>query len=192
MKPSKDYINLMPKAQPKPRRIELPGPAAAVAALFVLGWAAAFGLQWKEQRNQQERLAALVATKQELVRQLDALYRELGITGSAGATTDRAALVLSLMNERVEWSEVFRQFSLIAPPGLWFDSVDGKAAARPEISIRGGALNYRIVTDFLRAMEKTGYFLSPQLLSARRIEIQGRETIGFEILSAIRKGKEGK
>ncbi|MDH4163658.1 MAG: PilN domain-containing protein [Nitrospirota bacterium] len=190
MKRPKDYINLMPKAAPTPRRV--PGPAAVAGALFVLGWAAAFGWQWKEQLDLRERLAFESLTKQERLRQLDALYRELGIAGPGGVSAERATLIIGLMNERVEWSEVFRQFSLIAPAGLWFDSVEGKAGERAEITIRGGALTYATVSDFLRSMQKTGYFLTPQLVYAQKIRIQGQDAIGFEILSAIRKGKGAK
>ena len=190
MKTTKDYINLMPKSGPKPRR--LPGPTVAAAALLALGWATAFGWQWQEQRGLRERLAFLTSTKQERLRQLDGLYRELGLAGPEGTSAERTALIVSLMNERVEWSEVFKQFSLIAPAGLWFDSVEGTAAQRAEIKIRGGAVNYVTVSEFMRSMQNTGYFLSPQLIYAQKIEIQKREAIGFEILATIRKGNTPK
>jgi Tfp pilus assembly protein PilN len=184
LKSAKDYINLLPQEEKKPTSFATRG--VLLALLFLLVWLGLFGWQAKQQSGLKERLAALTAQKQSLRQQGDVLRKELGIT--AGSTAlGKAALVQSLLEERVLWSSVFLQFSRIVPKGLWFDSLEGSAAGKAEIKIRGGAFNYAAVTEFMVSMEKTGYFEFPQLSYAQKAVTQGHDVVGFEIISGIKK-----
>src|SRR5574337_1069310 len=184
MKPVKDYINLLPQKEKGPSLITSKGQIAA--ALFLLAWLGLFGWQAKQQWDLKNRLAILAAQKKALQQQADMARKELGIT-AAGADPTNNALVQSLLEERVLWSEVFRQFSQIVPKGLWFDSLEGNTAGKAEIKIKGNAFNYLSIAEFMLAMEKSGYFNNPQLFYAQKSAVQGQEVVGFEIVSGIKK-----
>ena len=119
-----------------------------------------------------------VFSKPEVIRRVNADFIPVAL---------KAALVNRLLGDRVLWSEVFKQFSLLVPKGLWFDSLEGSSAGKAEIRLRGGSFNYVSVAEFMLAMEKSGYFEKPQLMFAQKSMVQGQEVVGFEIVSGIRK-----
>jgi len=160
-----------------------------VIALFAVVWFAVFGAKLMERRNLQIRQVVLAAQGQELNRQLTVLQQELGLTSAGGMTPEKAALIKNLLGERVLWSEVFKRFSLIVPRGMWFDSLEGSSAGRAAIKIRGGALNYDIISQFMLAMQKSAFFDKPQLSFAQKTVVRGRDAVGFEIICGIRKGQ---
>lgn len=184
-----DYINLLPRIGKTAARTGYTRGGVWLA-LYLLVWAGAFGWQWMEERDARARLAGLADKKQALQQELNALYQELGIAApSAGMTPEQNAIIAGLLSERVVWSEVFRQFSLVVPKGLWFDSLEGTTEGKAEIKIKGGALNYLGVSELMLALDKSGYFVSPQLIYAQKITAQGQDVIGFEIVCGIRKGQ---
>jgi Tfp pilus assembly protein PilN len=184
MKSAKDYINLLPQEEKKPSPLATRG--VLLTLLFLLVWLGLFGWQAKQQVDLKKRMATLTAQKQSLQQQGDVLRKELGIT--AGSTAlGKAALIQSLLEERVLWSSVFKQFSRIVPKGMWFDSLEGNTTGKAEIKIRGGAFNYVAITEFMVSMEKTGYFDFPQLSYAQKAVTQGQDVVGFEIISGIKK-----
>lgn len=182
----KDYINLLPREEIKPSLVMSRGGLLAI--LFTLVWLGLFGWQVYRQWEVDRRLAALLGQRQALRQQADVVIKELGIA-AAGSTPERAALVKSLLDDRVLWSEVFKQFSQIVPRGLWFDGLEGNTAGKVEIRIKGGAFTYLAVAEFISAMDKTGYFANPQLSYAQKAVVQGQEVIGFEIISGIKKNR---
>jgi Tfp pilus assembly protein PilN len=188
MKKTKDYINLLPPKRKKPGRAVNPWWIAV--PLFVLVWTALFGLKYAELRGARAELAAAAARKSGLEQQLALIRAELGLTAAPGSPADNAALIRRLLKERVLWSDVFQQFSRIIPQGVWFDSLEGSSSGAPEIRIRGGAFHYGSIADFMLAMEQSGYFDKPQLLSAQNSVVQGREVIGFSILCGVTKPRE--
>jgi Tfp pilus assembly protein PilN len=183
----KDYINLLPREEKKASLVMTQGGLLAV--LFLLVWLGLFGWQVKRQWEADRRLATLQGQRQELQQQANAMLKELGIT-AAGSVPERAALIKSLLDERVLWSEVFKQFSQIVPKGLWFDGLEGNTTGKVEIRIKGGAFTYLAVAEFMSAMDRSGYFANPHLSYAQKAVIQGQEVVGFEIVSGIRK-KQG-
>jgi Tfp pilus assembly protein PilN len=185
MKKTKDYINLLPPEEKRPARVF--GRAALVSGLFVLAWLGIFGWQLKQVLDLRSRLDMLTVKKQSLRQHLESMYKDLGITVPAGTSPEKAAVIQSILNERVLWSEVFKQFAQLVPKGLWFDSLEGSADGKAEIRIRGGAFNYLTVAEFMLAMEKSQYFEKPQLVSAQKVVVQTREAIGFEIACGIKK-----
>jgi Tfp pilus assembly protein PilN len=183
MKKTKDYINLLPPEERKPGRAF--NYTVLLSCLFVLVWLAVFGWQGKQLRDLQSRFDTLTMKKQALQGQLAQIYKDLGIVLPAGTSPEKAWLIQSILSERVLWSDVFKQFSLIVPRGLWFDSLEGSSVGKAEIKIRGGAFNYRTISEFMLAMEKTGFFEKPQLVFMQKAMLQGQETVGFEITCGI-------
>jgi len=160
-----------------------------IVALFVFLWIAVFGAEIRDKRNLQVRQVALVSQGQALNRQLTELQKEFGLTSADGMTPDKAALIRSLLSERVLWSEVFKKFSLIVPRGMWFDSLEGSSSGSAEIKIRGGALSYDTISRFMLAMQKTSFFDKPQLSFAQKTVVRGHDAVGFEITCGIKKGQ---
>ncbi len=187
MKRKKDYINLLPPEKKKAKRTF--SRITIGAGLFILAWLVVFGWQAKHISDLRSSERSLAAKKQTLQQQLAFMYQDFGIALPAGTSPEKAWLIQNLLSERVLWSEVFKQFSLIVPRGLWFDNLEGSAAGKAEIKIRGGALTYRTVSEFMQAMEKSPYFEKPQLIFAQKTALQGQEVIGFEIVSGVKKMK---
>jgi Tfp pilus assembly protein PilN len=191
MKSTKDYINLLPSREKGSALTTSKG--LLVALLFAIVWLGLFGWQAKQQWQLKHRLAPLEAQRQALQQQADAMRKELGITSPSATSPEKAALIQTLLEERVLWSEVFKQFSLLVPKGLWFDSLEGNSAGnKAELKIKGGAYAYRTIAAFMFSMEKSGYFNNPQLSYAQKSVIQGQEVVGFEITSGILKKQEAR
>jgi Tfp pilus assembly protein PilN len=187
MKPVKDYINLLPQEEKKPSRLATWG--VLLPLLFVLIWLGLFGRQMLQRRSLQSRLATLNAQKQALQQQADALRKELAAVSPTGMTRDKAALIQDILKERVLWSQVFKQLSLIVPNGLWFDYLEGISDGKAQIRIKGGAFSYLPIADFMHSMEKSGYLEEPQLSYAQRSVVQGRDVVGFEIICGMKKAQ---
>jgi len=187
MKKKKDYINLLPPEEKKPARVL--GKWSLFTAVFVLVWLVVYGLQIKQLLGLRSQLNTLVEKKLALQQQLAVMHKELGIALPAGMSPEKAAVIESIMSERVRWSEVFNQFAMMVPKGLWFDSLEGSTAGKAEIKIRGGAFSYLSVAEFMLAMEKSPYFEKPQLLFAQKAVVQGRDVVAFEIACGIKKAQ---
>ena len=190
MKIEKDYINLLPRKEKKPFPLMKAGSLAVL--LFILVWLAAFGLQAKRTLELRAELESLTAQKQVLQQELASHRKELGPAAVFGATEEQSALIRNLLVERVLWSEVFKQFSRVVPSGVWFDSLEGNSSGRTEIKIMGGALNYPTMGQFMTAMEKSGYFVNPQLSYARKTVVKGRDIVAFQITCETKRGENVK
>jgi Tfp pilus assembly protein PilN len=191
MRPAKDYINLLPR-QEKGRALTT-GRGSLIAILFIVVWLGLLGWQAKQQWDLKRRLGPLERQRQALQQQADAMRKELGISSPTATSPERAALIQSLLEERVLWSEVFKQFSILVPKGLWFDSLEGNTASKKaELKVRGGAYSYRTIAEFMLSMEKSGYFNNPQLSYAQKTTVQGQEVVNFEVTSGILKQQEAR
>jgi Tfp pilus assembly protein PilN len=191
MKPAKDYINLLPQREKGPAIVTNRG--YLIAILFIMIWVGLFGWQAKQQWDLKRRLAPLGVQQQALQQQADAMRKELGITSPGATSPEKAALIQTLLEERVLWSEVFKQFSFLVPKGLWFDSLEGNTAGNTaELRLRGGAYSYRTIAEFMLSMEKSGYFNNPRLSFARNTVVQGQEIVNFEVTSGILKKQEAR
>lgn len=183
----KDYINLLPREEKKASLAM--GQGGPLVVLFLLVWIGLFGWQVKRQWEADRRLATVQGQRQELQQQASAMLKEIGLA-TGGSSPERAALIKSLVDDRVLWSEVFKQFSQIVPKGLWFDGLEGNTTGKVEIRIKGGAFTYLAVAEFMSAMDRSGYFANPHLSYAQKSVVQGQEIVSFEIVSGIKK-KQG-
>ncbi len=190
MKPYDDYINLLPR-MPK-RGLDRGTLWLAAGALFFVAWSAFFGTALLTRGALHSQLAALTVQREGLKRQADAIRAEIGLSIAPGASLEKVALIQTLLSQRVQWSQVFYQFSRIVPAGLWFDSLEGTADGTPQIRIRGGAYDYTTITSFLMAMAQSGYFDKPQLLGAQQAVMNGREVVDFDIVCGVGVSQEAR
>jgi Tfp pilus assembly protein PilN len=184
MKVIKDYINLLPQDETNSSPSASRGILLIIlVSLLLLG---VFGWQVKQLGVLKGRLATLTTQKQALQQQGDAIRKTLGISpGTMGL--GKAALIKNLLRERVVWSKVFKELSLIVPKGLWFDSLEGVGGDKAEMKIKGGAFTYTAVSEFMVSMQKTGYFEAPQLSYAQKVVVRGKDVVGFEIICGMTK-----
>jgi Tfp pilus assembly protein PilN len=189
VKSANDYINLLPHEEKPFGRINA---WSLTAALFAVAWLTVFGVKFAQRRELKADLVALDGRKQEVKRQLTGLQKELGLELQSGMSPGKASLIRSLLGERVPWSQVFRQFSRTVPRGMWFDSLEGRAGENPEVRIRGAALAYGVLDEFMRALGASQYFEQPELSFAQKTVVQGREAVSFELVCRIRKAGEAR
>jgi Tfp pilus assembly protein PilN len=187
MKTVKEYINLLPRKEKSPVRILSVWSLGGV--LFLALWLVLFGVKAKQWWDVQAKLRMLEPQQTAREQELATMRKSLGLT--AGGGSEQTALIQSLLKERVLWSEVFQQFARIIPRGVWFDGLEGSSVNKPEIRIRGGAFNYRLISDFMLAMEQTGYFDKPELMFAQKAMVQGHDVVGFEIRCGVKKAQGG-
>jgi len=181
----KEYINLLPVIETKPARFMNAWSIGSL--LFMLIWLLLLGLKAMQWRDLQTRRNSLEPQKKMLEQQLTSIREELGLTAVPGKDPETTTLIQNLLKERVLWSEVFHQFSQIIPHGVWFDSLEGSAGDTAEIRIRGGAFNYRLISDFMLGMEQSGYFVKPELLAAQKAAVQGHDVVGFDIRCGLKR-----
>jgi len=182
MKTAKEYINLLPRKEKSP--VRMPEAWRLGGVLFLLLWLVLFGVKAKQWWDVRAQLRTLEPQQARLEQELSAMRKSLGLTAGAGA--EQTVLIQSLLKERVLWSEVFQQFSRIIPRGVWFDGLEGTSVDKPQIRIRGGAFNYRLISDFMLAMEQTEYFDKPELMFAQKAVVQGHDAVGFEIRCGVK------
>lgn len=181
MKTAKEYINLLPRKEKGP--IAAPNIRTAGTALVLVFWLVLFGVKAKQWWDVRQKLGVLAPQQVSLERDLAALRASLGLTTGS----EQGALIRSLLKKRVLWSEVFQQFARIIPRGVWFDSLEGTSADAAEVRIRGGAYDYRLISDFMLSMERTEYFVKPELMFAQKTVVQGHDVISFEIRCGVRR-----
>jgi len=182
---SSDYINLLPREGKK--AVPILNKVSIVICLFVLTWLTLFGWQAYKLLDSRARLHALSIKRDGYRQQLVSIYKELGITLPAGMSPERAWIVQNILRDRILWSEVFKQFSLVVPRGMWFDSLEGNSSDKAQIKIRGGAMNYTMIAEFMLALDRSPYFEKPQLIFAQKTVVQGQDTISFEIVCGVKK-----
>ncbi len=180
MKIVKDQINLLPIEEKRDSPFLKNGYLLGIVVL--LGWIAAFGVQFKREWDVKQELVSLTEQKQKLFPELSRLEKEFGPASDLAKKRQKEALVEDFLTERVLWSEVFKQFSRLVPKGLWFDNLEGSSSGKTEIKIKGGALNYSALSQFMLSLEASGYFINPQLRFAQKVTVKGRDLVNYEIL----------
>jgi Tfp pilus assembly protein PilN len=99
--------------------------------------------------------------------------------------------------EQINWSEAFRELSLVVPRGMWLselgspDSValeQGGDAGNISMRIRGQAVSQRVVADLLLNLESSDHFSDPMVIYTQRETGLGIARVQFEVQCALRRG----
>ncbi|MFZ5861697.1 MAG: PilN domain-containing protein [Nitrospirota bacterium] len=100
--------------------------------------------------------------------------------------------------EAINWSEAFRELSLVVPRGMWLSDLGRSDAAGPgadaeaiAIRIRGVAVSQRVVADLLLNLETAAHFADPMVIYTQRGANLGIARVEFEVQCALRKGASG-
>jgi Tfp pilus assembly protein PilN len=191
-------INLLPPEVLERQRTRRRTVIAFVAGLAVLGLIVAFYFLQVLQLNDVEDQ---VAAQQSLNAQLQAQINELQDVAALEDQIDQTRLVLSgLLQDRVLWSGVLRDISLVIPGEVWLSGLsaqvgateaaattttDTTGAAAPltgivgQISFNGFAFDHRDVALWLSRLEDVRGFINPWLSTSAKSVIGETPAVAF-------------
>lgn len=138
----------------------------------------------------QKRAAVLLAEVETIRQQRDQLRRQIEAVSAVSQSTVRASSPRSdsvgtdlILKERISWSHILREVSLIIPKGVWVTELEN--AAGEGVRIAGFAQSHKKVTEMMSSMETSRYFQDVLLEFSRRNPGQGR--FDFSIHSGVRR-----
>lgn len=138
----------------------------------------------KNLREESERLSEVEKQKKSLADEIASLaLRNKALELEAVLQKE----IKEVLGKRAYWSEVFKELSLLIPPGVWLTdiaSADGKGASR-KVSLKGETTSQHKVAEFFRALESSFYLRDVRMkLSERKGEMQP-ELYSFEFTVGI-------
>jgi Tfp pilus assembly protein PilN len=186
-------INLLPpevgQRQQIRRRTLLVVVGGVVVVALILGM---YFLQVLRLGRVEEDLAAQEARNADLRTQIAGLQDVTTLEVEISAARD---LVASLLADRVLWSGVLRDISLVLPGETWLNGMtgttgapaaatEGQAAAPAggligQVSFNGFAFDHRDVALWLSRLEDVRGFINPWLSTSAKTEIGSREVVSF-------------
>lgn len=99
--------------------------------------------------------------------------------------------------EHINWSEAFRELSLVVPRGMWLSEL-GRSEATATVAdaeagdlllrMRGLAVSQRVVSDLLVNLETSEHFSDPVVLYTQRGPNPGIARVEFEVQCGLRRG----
>lgn len=189
-------INLLPPEigeRQRIRRRTFLTVAIGVVALLVIG--AFYLLQVLRFSGVEEDIQAQEARNAELEGQIDELQDVAALEQEIAQTRE---LLATLLQDRVLWSGVMRDISLVIPGELWLEGLTGTIGAATEegsetaapvatgeggligqISFNGVAFDHRDVALWLSRLEDVRGFINPWLSSSTKSEVAATSVVNF-------------
>ncbi len=184
-------INLLPPEIYERQRIRRRTAAVVAVGLIVLVALGAFYfLQILRLNEVEDDIAAQEAENAQLqaqiaeLQEIDALIMEIEST---------RGLLSSLLTDRVQWSGVLRDISLVIPGEAWLNGLTGQVGApgtegaepteagglAGQISFNGFAFTHRDVALWLSRLEDVRGFVNPWLSNSTKTDIGTQEAVQF-------------
>lgn len=91
------------------------------------------------------------------------------------------ALLVSLTNERKSWYAIISHLGVITPPQVWLSELG--AGEKNIVKVKGTALTYSDLANFMQKFEQDNYFVDPLLDKA---ETDAKMLTNFEITVKLR------
>lgn len=113
----------------------------------------------------------------------------------------RLAVISSILEERVYWSEILRNLTHRIPDGIWLTSLSTNDLAKAPVKspadsiggkgvkFNGTALSNSAIAAFVFALENSSDFENVVLVYSQKNESQDRDLYDFEISTDIRRVK---
>lgn len=131
---------------------------------------------------------ALAKEVEAMIRQRDQLHRQLAALASDSFSMNKNVIadsgLQSILKERIPWSRVLREVSLVAPDGVWMTQFETDPTQG--VRFEGFAMSYQKVTDLISALESSKIFQDVLLDFSRQNQSERR--IDFSIHAHVRKG----
>lgn len=171
-------INLLPPDQQPPkwyygRLLLLPVVLMLLVIVTMFGWG-----EYRNWTLEQE----LTETRQRY-ESLAAGERQMRIAQTRQAAVQaREKILLQLSNGRYSWHGAMSHLGGIMPRRVWLGEIG--SAQKGVLLLKGNALNYQELVEFLGKMEQDRFFAEPTLLKAEQSE--RNSLTQFEITTKIR------
>ncbi|MBI3755467.1 MAG: PilN domain-containing protein, partial [Deltaproteobacteria bacterium] len=113
----------------------------------------------------------------------------------------RLAVIDSLLQGRIYWSEILRNITHLIPDGIWFASmstydlvkgagnVQAEQAGGKSVKFNGTALSNSRIAEFVFALENSQFFGNVLLAYSQKREFHGRDLYDFEITADLKEAK---
>jgi len=189
-----------------PTALFLPMLFVLLASLWQVVTAKTLGLQLQQIMQKRDVLTQEVTHLTEEITNFQ--HQE---TAERQSEDKKLTAVKGLLKDRILWSEVFRDMSLIAPQGVWLTSVDavepasavsgggssglpaGQAGAQPpqttegkQVKFTGFANSNAAVTQFISALERSERFTEVALVYSQKNGAPDSQKTSFEIACNLR------
>lgn len=147
----------------------------------------------------EEDIQAQEAVNAGLQQQINELQDIAALEQEIAATRE---LLSTLLQDRVLWSGVLRDISLVIPSELWLEGLTGRVGAAEteegiapagavgegglvgQISFTGSALSHREVALWLSRLEDVRGFINPWLASSTKVSAEAATTDGTTVATA--------
>ena len=174
-----------------------------ILILYILGLGAVYIYQKAKVKERLNNVEQTRRQRDELIAQ-NARYREVIerinlVQKREEDIKKRLAVISSLLEDRVYWSEILRNTTHRIPDGIWLTSLStndlGKGSGKPPAESTGGkgvkfngtALSNSAIAAFVFALENSSDFGNVVLAYSQKNEFQGRDLYDFEISADLRK-----
>ena len=170
---------------------------SGVFLLFLTVLLAGTTLEWKRSQSLRKDTLQIDSQHSQLmvsVALLETQVEELARKGELFLERERARqqLLERLNRDRVLWSSLLQELSLIVPRQVWLKEVESfsqtekqadadRRAERTGIRLSGFAANHSFIIRLLSALDSSPNFKNASLLYSKRSEGAGKSRIVFEI-----------
>lgn len=197
----KEHINLASRRvlfEEKPfpfTQFAVPMAIGAAGALLVL---ASLGYAWRVtvlKKEVREITVQRDKTQQELARlngEIGNLSQQTELSRESAASQVEA--VRELMKNRIPWSDVVREVSVLVPEGVWLtrmESLDSqpdgvlKSAVGKTIRFIGVAQSQAAVNQFISSLESSPRYGTVSLVFSQKGGGEGVQGVSFELMAAM-------
>jgi len=134
----------------------------------------------KKQIGLQKEVESMMQQRDQLRRQMEAL-----MTGSVAAAGSKPGGILDdpELKEKVVWSRLLQQVSLVVPEGVWITQLESPPGQTVQFS--GFASSHQKVTEMIASLEGSKYFQDVLLEFSRQNPTEKR--VDFSIHTRLRK-----
>ena len=173
----KRHINLLIGEGKDREGPDYKGLAIILAAIFpLIILLLAYGFEKREAGKLRKELTGLTARRDSINAEIARLTGEINLASSRHEKSrmeeeERLGLVKKLVKERVLWSELIRELSLIVPEEVWLTDLESRDSKRPdrkEIRMVGLAKSHQDIPKFITLLEGSGYFSDISLIYAQK------------------------
>lgn len=133
----------------------------------------------KKQIILQKEVEHILQQRDHLRRQMETL-----MTGSSAGTSQSSGILDDPgLKERIVWSRLLQQVSLVVPEGVWI--TEFQSAATRTVQFSGFASSHQKVTELIGSLEASRYFQDVLLEFSR--QSLGEKRVDFSIHTRLRK-----
>lgn len=155
-----------------------------VSLLLIVFLFAGFHIQdGKKQIMLQKEVEHMLQQRDQLRRQMEAL-----MSGSLSASDGRNLQTNTILDdpelkERIAWSRLLQEISLVVPEGIWITALEN--AAGQTVQFSGFASSHQKVTDLIASLESSRSFQDVLLEFSR--QNPGEKRVDFSVHTRLRK-----